>query len=115
MAAVDPGVRAAIRTFAERGYFNSQVADWDKFVTGWVKNGRPESALVRDYCLDDPQWRRLASEQVQRIVRRNRAHEPLAYGVSITDACIGWDATVETLERLADAVRRRRLALDDAA
>ena len=44
-----------------------------------------------------------------------KPHEPLAYGVSITDACIGWDATVETLERLADAVRRRRLALDDAA
>ena len=35
--------------------------------------------------------------------------KPLAYGVSITDACIGWDDSVELLERLADAVRRRRL------
>jgi 3-deoxy-7-phosphoheptulonate synthase len=34
----------------------------------------------------------------------------LAYGVSITDACIGWDDSVEMLDRLADAVRRRRLA-----
>jgi len=40
---------------------------------------------------------------------------PLAYGVSITDACIGWDATVETLRSLADAVRKRRVALADRA
>jgi 3-deoxy-7-phosphoheptulonate synthase len=31
-------------------------------------------------------------------------------GVSITDACIGWDETAALLETLADAVRRRRLA-----
>jgi len=42
-----------------------------------------------------------------------KPHEPLEYGVSITDACIGWDATVETLRKLADAVRARRLALAD--
>jgi len=35
--------------------------------------------------------------------------KPLAYGVSITDACIGWDDSVKILERLADAVCRRRL------
>ena len=35
--------------------------------------------------------------------------KPLAYGVSITDACIGWDDSVKMLERLADAVRKRRL------
>lgn len=29
-------------------------------------------------------------------------------GVSITDACIDWDTTVEVLEQLADAVRTRR-------
>ena len=33
---------------------------------------------------------------------------PLAYGQSITDGCIGWDTTVETLEQLADAVAARR-------
>jgi 3-deoxy-7-phosphoheptulonate synthase len=36
--------------------------------------------------------------------------EPLAYGVSITDACIGWDDTGKALETLAAAVRARRLA-----
>ena len=30
--------------------FSSQVTDWDKFVTDWTKNGRPESAFIRDYC-----------------------------------------------------------------
>ncbi|KAL8805505.1 MAG: hypothetical protein Q9200_005405 [Gallowayella weberi] len=34
----------------------------------------------------------------------------LKKGVSITDACIGWDTTVEVLENLADAVRARRKA-----
>jgi 3-deoxy-7-phosphoheptulonate synthase len=35
--------------------------------------------------------------------------KPLAYGISITDACIGWDDSVKMLERLAGAVRKRRL------
>jgi hypothetical protein len=59
--------------------FNSKVTDWDKFVTGWTQNGRLESAFLRDYCLDDPQWRRQAREQVQTIVRKNQPYEPLAY------------------------------------
>jgi 3-deoxy-7-phosphoheptulonate synthase len=39
--------------------------------------------------------------------------QPLQYGVSITDACIGWDSTVEVLKTLADAVRQRRVRLAD--
>ena len=39
----------------------------------------------------------------------------LEYGVSITDACIGWDATVGVLHELADAVRGRRVRLTDAS
>jgi 3-deoxy-7-phosphoheptulonate synthase len=34
--------------------------------------------------------------------------EPLVYGQSITDACMDWDSTVLTLDRLAAAVRKRR-------
>jgi 3-deoxy-7-phosphoheptulonate synthase len=41
--------------------------------------------------------------------------QELRYGVSITDACIGWDATVEALSRLADAVRARRVKHADEA
>jgi 3-deoxy-7-phosphoheptulonate synthase len=32
----------------------------------------------------------------------------LCYGQSVTDGCIGWEATVSVLERLAEAVDRRR-------
>ncbi|MGO2097614.1 MAG: 3-deoxy-7-phosphoheptulonate synthase, partial [Candidatus Microbacterium stercoravium] len=35
---------------------------------------------------------------------RNR----LVYGQSVTDACMGWDATATALAQLADGVRRRR-------
>ena len=41
--------------------------------------------------------------------------QPLEYGVSITDACIGWDASVGVLRELAHAVRRRRVLLTDAS
>jgi len=34
--------------------------------------------------------------------------KPLTYGQSITDGCIGWDDTVTTLRRLAEAVEQRR-------
>jgi 3-deoxy-7-phosphoheptulonate synthase len=34
----------------------------------------------------------------------------LIYGQSITDACMDWDTTVLTLDRLASAVRKRREA-----
>ncbi|WP_246212159.1 3-deoxy-7-phosphoheptulonate synthase [Usitatibacter palustris] len=37
----------------------------------------------------------------------------LEYGVSITDACIGWADTVKLLDVLADGVRRRRIARDE--
>jgi 3-deoxy-7-phosphoheptulonate synthase len=36
---------------------------------------------------------------------------PLEYGQSITDACLGWDDSVTSLDILAEAVRKRRLAL----
>jgi 3-deoxy-7-phosphoheptulonate synthase len=35
--------------------------------------------------------------------------KPLAYGVSITDACLGWGDTVKVLDTLAGAVRQRRV------
>jgi len=34
--------------------------------------------------------------------------QPLRYGQSITDGCIDWDTSVQVLERLAQAVQRRR-------
>ena len=37
------------------------------------------------------------------------AGKPLTYGQSVTDACLGWDDSVKVLDRLAAAVRARRL------
>ncbi len=34
---------------------------------------------------------------------------PLTYGQSITDGCLGWEASAQVLDGLADAVRQRRL------
>ena len=42
------------------------------------------------------------------------AGKPLAFGVSITDGCVGWEDTVAVLETLAEAVRQRRLRSEQA-
>ena len=59
--------------------FNSNVKDWDKFVTDWAKGGRPDSALVRDYSLDDPQWLRSAQRGVEQAVEQHKGGKPFAY------------------------------------
>ncbi len=41
--------------------------------------------------------------------------QPLAYGQSITDACLGWEDSLPLLDAVAEAVRRRRAAARDAA
>jgi 3-deoxy-7-phosphoheptulonate synthase len=33
---------------------------------------------------------------------------PLVYGQSVTDPCLGWEESIPVVERLAEAVRRRR-------
>ncbi|HUH60768.1 MAG TPA: 3-deoxy-7-phosphoheptulonate synthase AroG [Candidimonas sp.] len=43
------------------------------------------------------------------------AGQPLVYGQSITDGCIDWDTSVQVLERLALAVRTRRLVSAQSA
>ena len=37
-----------------------------------------------------------------------RAGQPLQFGQSITDACLGWDDSVKLLQGLADGVKKRR-------
>ncbi|HXN15984.1 MAG TPA: 3-deoxy-7-phosphoheptulonate synthase [Usitatibacter sp.] len=39
--------------------------------------------------------------------------KPLEYGVSITDACLGWADTVKLLDSLAEGVRARRIAMEE--
>ncbi len=39
--------------------------------------------------------------------------KPLDYGVSITDACLGWTDTINLLDTLAEGVRARRVAVEE--
>ena len=41
--------------------------------------------------------------------------QELQYGVSITDACIGWEDSVSVIEQLAEAVRSRRAVVGSGA
>ena len=60
--------------------WNSRVSDWDKMVTAW-KTPRDETGLVREYSLDDPQWRAWARGEMQRLVKLNAPHSPFAYDI----------------------------------
>jgi len=53
------------------------------------------------------------SQQIAGVMLESHLHEgnqkdPVDYGVSITDACISWEATEKVLDELASAVRKRR-------
>lgn len=81
---IENGFPYYVENMVNRGLclkWNSKVTDWEKFVTEWVKAGRQESGLVRDYCLDDPAWRKWARGQMQDLARKNGAHEPVAYDI----------------------------------
>jgi 3-deoxy-7-phosphoheptulonate synthase len=56
--------------------------------------------------------RRIAGVMIESHLQAGRQDlvpgKPLAYGQSITDACIGFDDSVPLLERLAESVQRRR-------
>jgi 3-deoxy-7-phosphoheptulonate synthase len=56
--------------------------------------------------------RRISGVMIESHLHEGRqdlvAGQPLAHGVSITDACLGWDDTAPLLRELAAAVLRRR-------
>src|SRR5512140_1027024 len=53
--------------------FHSKVTDWEAFVNSWART-RDEASLVRDYCLDDPQWLGWATNEMEMLVRKNMSH-----------------------------------------
>ena len=61
--------------------------------------------------------RRIAGVMIESHINSGRQDlvpgKPLAYGVSITDACLGWKDTVDLLETLAEGVRKRRIAVEE--
>jgi 3-deoxy-7-phosphoheptulonate synthase len=61
--------------------------------------------------------RRIAGVMVESHINAGRQDlvpgKVLDYGVSITDACLGWADTVKLLDVLAGGVRKRRVAVED--
>lgn len=98
--------------------YNSTVTDWDKFVTAWARNGRAESGLVRDYCLDDPAWLGTARQTVETIVRRNRENHPLAYNIrdelssTISANPFDYDFNPIALEQFRQWLKQQYASLD---
>jgi 3-deoxy-7-phosphoheptulonate synthase len=68
----------------------------------------PNSPLVHHDC----SLLTISTIGAQKVPAEGKAG--LKYGVSITDACIGWEDTETTLETLAQAVRARRQKLNGA-
>jgi 3-deoxy-7-phosphoheptulonate synthase len=61
--------------------------------------------------------RRIAGVMIESHINPGRQDhvpgKPLDYGVSITDACLGWEDTTRLLGTLADGVRERRVAMEE--
>jgi 3-deoxy-7-phosphoheptulonate synthase len=61
--------------------------------------------------------RRIAGVMIESHINPGRQDlapgKPLEYGVSITDACLGWADTVNLLDALAEGVRGRRVAVEE--
>jgi 3-deoxy-7-phosphoheptulonate synthase len=61
--------------------------------------------------------RRVAGVMIESHINPGRQDllpgKALEYGVSITDACLGWADTIRLLDLLADGVRKRRLAVEE--
>ncbi|GII65684.1 phospho-2-dehydro-3-deoxyheptonate aldolase [Sphaerisporangium krabiense] len=53
--------------------------------------------------------RGVAGVMIESFLEEGRQEAPLRYGVSITDACVGFPDTLAALDLLATAARRRRL------
>lgn len=92
--------------------FNSKVTDWEKLVTEWAKNGRKESDLVRDYCLESKEWLDYAAKEMREAATRNAPNKPLAYDIrdelstTISANPFDYDFSPITLESFRSKLQR---------
>jgi len=61
--------------------WNSNVKNWDKFVTDWANNGRNKTSFVREYCLLDTKWRSWARTEMQKTISKNKPFHPIACNI----------------------------------
>ncbi len=82
------------------------------------RDHRRQEAVARDVAAQIAEGERgivgVMAESFLIEGRQDADAEPLVYGQSITDACIGWETTVDVLRHLATAVRARRVVVSSS-
>ncbi|MGN6578985.1 MAG: 3-deoxy-7-phosphoheptulonate synthase AroG [Bordetella sp.] len=107
-------VEAACQDMAKAG--RAQRIMIDASHANSSKNPENQPRVMEDVGLQMERGEsRIAGVMIEsHLVAGRQDHVPgqsLVYGQSITDGCIDWDSTRNVLQRLADAVRARRLAV----
>ena len=80
-----------------------------------LKNFRNQPLVAKDLCNQITEGSRtitsvmIESNLVEGNQKLSKDLSSLVRGQSVTDACIGWDDTVEVLDRFAEAIRKRRI------
>jgi len=109
-------VDAACRELAAAGLAQRLMIDFSH--ANSAKDYRRQAEVAKDVAGQLAKGdRRIVGVMVESHLNAGRQDlvpgQKLQYGVSITDACLGWDDTVKLLDTLADAVRRRRVAVEE--
>jgi len=104
-------IEAASRVLAKAGLPARLMVDASHANSGKDPDNQP--AVVEDIAAQlEGGERRIVGVMVESHLVGGRQDlvdgQPLAYGQSITDGCLGWEPSVAVLERLAAAVRVRR-------
>lgn len=107
-------IAAAAAALAKAGLPQRLVVDASHANSGKDHENQPK--VVADLCaqLAGGETRIMGVMVESHLVAGRQAllqGQPLTYGQSITDACIGWEASVKVLDDLARAVRVRRQAM----
>ena len=106
-------VAAAGEGLKEAGLLDNIMVDFSH------ANSRKKHELQREVCVDVCAQLASGTQAIIGVMieshleagRQDQVEgQPLKYGQSITDACIGWEDTVAVLNELAKASRRRRTA-----
>jgi len=105
-------VAAACAELARAGLPERLMVDASHANSG--KDHRNQPAVVADLCRQVAGGeRRIMGVMIESFLEAGRqdlvAGQPLAYGQSITDACIDWETSLGVLDALAGAVRARRV------
>ncbi len=111
-------VNSAAKTLAEAGIPARIMIDFSHGNSG--KEPQKQVAVGREVATQIADGdERIFGVMVESHLKAGRQDlqpgKELVYGLSITDACVGWDDSRALLDALADAVRRRRLKAEAEA